>query len=141
MHFTERMCDVMPYSDEYDAMTDIPIVQAATGYTSPDGQQYILVFNEAIYMPKMDHSLLNPNQLRHYGVHVNDNPYGEEQMMIRKDEIDGEEDFVASLKSQGTVIYIDTWTPTDEDLSEFPHVVLTRSCILLDIDIRQLKNH
>ena len=78
MHFTERMCDVMPYSDEYDAMTDIPIVQAATGYTSPDGQQYILVFNEAIYMPKMDNSLLNPNQLRHYRVHVNDNPYGQE---------------------------------------------------------------
>ena len=100
-------------------------MQAATGYTSPDGQQYILVFNEAIYMPKMDNSLLNPNQLRHYGVHVNDNPYGQEQMLIRKDDLDGEEDFVASLKSQGTVIYIDTWTPTDKDLSEFPHVVLT----------------
>ena len=50
----------------YNLPPDIPIVQAATGYTSPDGQQYILVFNEAIYMPKMDNSLLNPNQLRHY---------------------------------------------------------------------------
>ena len=31
-----------------------------------------------------------------------------------------EEDFVACLKSQGTNIYIDTWTPADKDLQEYP---------------------
>ena len=45
--------------------------------------------------------------------------------MVRKDEIDREEYFVPSLKSRGTVIYIDIRTPTDEALSELPHVVLT----------------
>jgi len=117
----------MPYSDAYEAMVDIPIVQAATGYTAPDGSQYILVFNEAVYMPNMDHSLLNPNQLRHYGVDIEDNPYCGRQMMIRKTDPDDDEDFVAILKSQGTVIYMDTWTSTDEDLNELPHVVLTSS--------------
>jgi len=47
--------------------------------------------------------------------------------MIKKDDPDRDEDFVAILKSQGTVIYIDTWTPTDDDLNELPHVVLTSS--------------
>ena len=75
LNFSERICDVMPYSDAYEAMVDIPIVQAATGYTAPDGSQYILVFNEAIYMPDMDHSLFNPNQLRHYDEDVEDNSY------------------------------------------------------------------
>ena len=32
---------------------------------------------------------------------------------------------VASLQNQGTTIYIDTWTPSDEDLESYPHIVLT----------------
>ena len=79
LNFSERICDVMPYSGAHEVMVDIPIVQAATGYTAPYGSQYILVFNEAIYMPDMDHSLLNPNQLRHYGVDVEDNSYCDEK--------------------------------------------------------------
>ena len=106
LNFSERICDVMPYSDTYQPIVDIPIVQAVTGYTSPDGSQYILVFNEAIYMPDMDHSLLNPNQLRHFGLDVEDNPYCGRQMMIKKGVPDQDEDFVAILKSQVTVIYI-----------------------------------
>jgi len=125
LNFSERICDVMPYSDTYQPIADVPIVQAATGYTAPDGSQYILVFNEAIYMPTMEHSLLNPNQLRHFGVNVEDNPYCGRQMRIEKSDPDHDDDFVAILKSQGTVIYFDTWTPTDADLNELPHIVLT----------------
>ncbi len=104
LNFSERICDVMPYSDTYQPIVDIPIVQAATGYTATDGSQYILVFNEAINMPDMDHSLLNPNQLRHFGVDVEDNPYSGRQMMVKKNDPDHDEDFVAILRSQGTVI-------------------------------------
>ena len=123
MHYTERVCDVMPYSDEYEAKVGIPIVQVATGFTSSDGRRYILIFNEALWMPEMDNSLVNPNQLRHFGVEVQDNPYNEEPMVIRKD--DDNDGFVACLQSQGTTIFIDTWTPTDRDLAEYPHVVMS----------------
>ena len=44
-------------------------------------------------------------------------------MVIRKD--DGEEGLVMCLRSQGTVIYLNTWTPTDGDLSELRHITLT----------------
>jgi hypothetical protein len=44
---------------------------------------YILVFPEALYMPNLDHSLFNPNQLRHFGTIIQDNPYDTEPMCIR----------------------------------------------------------
>ena len=41
MHYTERVCDVMPYSDDYEAKKSIPIVQVATEYTNIHGERYI----------------------------------------------------------------------------------------------------
>jgi hypothetical protein len=83
LHFTERSCGVQPYSDEYEPIPDVPIVTAATGFTSKNGMAYILVFPEALYMPNLDHSLFNPNQLRHFGTVVQDNPYDAEPMCIK----------------------------------------------------------
>jgi hypothetical protein len=63
LNYTDRTCDVQPYSDDYQPMTNVPIVTAATGYTSAIGLNYILVFPEALYMPELGHSLFNPNQI------------------------------------------------------------------------------
>lgn len=124
MNYTERVCDVMPYSDDYDAKVAVPIVKAATGFTSSNGMRYILIFNEAIWMPNLENSLVNPNQLRDFGVMVQDNPYDKKPMMIQRgDDDDG--GITIGLKSQGTTIFVDTWTPTDQDLKEFKHIVLT----------------
>ena len=127
MSYTERVCDVMPYSEDYEAKTNVPIVQVATGFTSANGMRYILVFNEALWMPELEHSLMNPNQLRHFGVVVQDNPYSAEPMVIRKEGDD--EGFVACLKSEGTNIFIDTWTPTQQDLMELRHVEMTSDSV------------
>ena len=84
IHYTELICDVMSYSDEYVPKNNIPIVQVATGYTTVCGRRYILIFNEALYMPELKHSLMNPNQLRYYGIKVQDNPYSSEPMTVHK---------------------------------------------------------
>ena len=76
-------------------------------------------------MPEMQNSLMNPNQLRHYGVVVQDNPYNEDPMVIRTN--DSDDEFVACLKLEGTTIFIDTWTPTDRDLANYPHVIMSWS--------------
>ena len=39
MHYTERSCDVAPFSDTYEPMKKIPIITAATGFTSTTGRQ------------------------------------------------------------------------------------------------------
>ena len=45
LRYTDRSCDVAPLSDKYKPMKDVPILLAATGYTSANDRNYILVFN------------------------------------------------------------------------------------------------
>ena len=72
MHYTGKECDVTPYTDAYEAIKSVPIVQAATAYEDAEtGETTILIFNKAIWMgTKLSHTLVNPNQLRAYGVTV-----------------------------------------------------------------------
>ena len=103
-------------------MKDIPIVSAATGYTSVNGRNYILVFNEALYISDMEHTLINPNQCRHFGADVQDNPYHDnEPMAITRPD----EEFVTCLQSQGTVVFLATWYPQQNDLASYPHIKMT----------------
>ena len=123
MNYTNRACNVMPYTDSYEPIKDVPVVQGATGYTNPKtGQSYILVFNEALWMgDHMDHSLLNPNQLRHYGTIVQDNPYDTVQTHIANED----RTCVIPLSSFGTTLGFETFAPTDKDLLTYEHIILT----------------
>ena len=60
----EKVCEVSPYTDEYDAITDVHVVRGATLWTDQHtNKEYILVFNEALWMgDTITHSLINPNQ-------------------------------------------------------------------------------
>ena len=75
LRYTYRSCDVAPFSDKYTPMKDVRIVSAATGYTSANRLNYILIFNEVLYIPDMTHTLINPNQCRQFWAEVQDKPY------------------------------------------------------------------
>jgi hypothetical protein len=120
MHYTERNCNVQPYSDDYAPVKNVPIVTAATGYTSATGLNYILIFPEALYLPTLGHSLFNPNQLRQFGTIVQDNPYDTTPMHITTN--DG--GFTACLQSKGTDIFITTWATTQLEMDAYPHITL-----------------
>ena len=67
----------------------------------------------------MQHTLINPNQLRHFGLIVKDDTYAtDEPMHIKVEDVD----FLMPLQYDSTVIYLDTWTTTDDDLRLLPHV-------------------
>ena len=121
LYYTDRKCDVSPYTDRYAPITGAPIVSAAIGYTARDGKEYILIYNQALWMPEVDHLLINPNQLRHFGIHVQDDPYADLPMTVT----DHDRKFTICLKSSGTTIYIDTWKPSHEDSNSHPHIILT----------------
>ena len=121
LHYTERTCDVQPYSTAYQPVTGVSIITAATAYTAPSGRTYILIINEALWMPDLPHSLFNPNQFRHYGTTVQDNPYCDEPMVIA----DVEGVFTACLQTEGTDIFLRTWAPSHDDLMQYPHIVLS----------------
>ena len=123
LHYKGNECEVSPYSDEYEAINNVPVVRVATLWTDQrDNQGYILVFNEALWMgDSLPHSLINPNQLRAYGTIVQDNPFSCDPLVIEPPN----DDVTIPLFTLGTIIYADTRAPTQEELSTLPHVVLT----------------
>jgi hypothetical protein len=67
--------DVTPYDKrKYEPEKGIPVVKAATAYTDNSGATYILILNQALYLSELEHSLLNPNQMRLNSVIMDDCP-------------------------------------------------------------------
>jgi hypothetical protein len=67
-------------------------------------------------------SQINPNQLRAYGLTVQDNPFAG-PMFIRNE---GDEDVISiPIGAADTNVYIKTRTPTQEELFSCQHVILT----------------
>ena len=112
MQYSGRECDMSPYTDAYEAIKSVPIATAGTAWTSTEtGETYILVFHEGLWMgDQMEHSLLNPNQLRHFGVTVQDNPFSDAPLYISTEN----GDFVFPLEILGTNIVAKTRTPTEK---------------------------
>ena len=110
MHHTGKVYEVSPYTDEYDAITDVPVVRGATLWTDQHtNNEYILVFNEALWMVNtLTHSLINPNQLHAFGTLVQDNPYHTDPLGIEPPPYN----FEIPLHTAGTIIYADTRAPT-----------------------------
>ena len=77
LSYTSRTADVYPYDKSYSPIANVPIVTGATAWDDHvDGQTYILIFNESLYYgERLDHSLVNPNQVRANGIGLWDNPY------------------------------------------------------------------
>ena len=65
-----------------------------------------------------DQTLVNPNQLRAYGMIVQCNPFEEAPIFIATED----HDFMIMLSSKGTIIGVTTRTPKDKELQTCPHV-------------------
>ena len=124
LDYTMRTADVFPYDDSYDPITNVPIVSGATAYTDMDGTTFILVIHEALfYGDKLDHSLINPNQIRHNKINYWDNPYDNEKPLA----IEVQDTLTIPLQTKGTKVFFTTRTPTENKLSSCMHVALTSS--------------
>ena len=118
---TGQTCSVSPFSDKYDPLTDVPIATCLTAYTNEYGRTFILVFHEMLWFGDgMDHSLINPNQIRLTGTPVSDDPFDD----TRRLGIDHPTSFVP-FETNGTCIYFDTHVPTESEILHCSHVVMT----------------
>ena len=123
VHYIHRMCDMYSYSDEYETVKGVPDAHEDTGYTKKTWDNFILILNKALWMPNLRHSVINPNQLCHNDVDVQDNPYTKDPMVIQRHE----DNFTAYIEYTGTNTHLTTWNPTTDDMNKFPHVVLSSS--------------
>ena len=89
--------------------------------TLENGETVILIINEALYFGnQMDHSMVNPNQIRAYGIDVSDNPYDRERDFgIQHD------DCFVPFSTEGSTVYFDTFVPTYHQLETLRHIELT----------------
>jgi hypothetical protein len=125
IEFTGDMCEVSPFSNEYQTMTNIPVATAATAWDDPiSGETIILLFNQGLWFgDNLQNSLINPNQCRAHGIEINDNPFDQRgQPLSIKDEITGIE---VPMQFHNSIIYARTRAPTLEEIKTNPTVELT----------------
>lgn len=128
---TGQYCSVSGFHDSFNSINDIPVACGATKWTNPEnGQTYILYVNQGLYFgSSMDHSLINPNQIRHFGIEVSDDPFD-----LRRLFGINHPDMQLKFQKDGTTIYFETSLPSPEDLEDqsFTHVTLTDSEVVWD---------
>ena len=121
---TRRTADIFPYdSTNYQPLHNILMVSAAIACHNPcTNSTYILILHECLYYgSKLDHSLLNPNQLRYSGTPVWDNPFD----MTHDLSIECDHNVTISLQMEGTKMYFLSRAPTDYELSHCTQIELT----------------
>jgi hypothetical protein len=113
---------VSGFSPELGKHNRIPVATVGSLWVNPAyGQHYILILNEALYFgDELDHSLINPNQIRSYlGDVIQDNPFDKRSMGIRVEGIE------IPFVTKGTTIYYESTKPSRDDLERYPQIVLT----------------
>jgi hypothetical protein len=121
--YTGEHCNVMPYSSDYQPLKDIPIVNVSTAFTDPStGETIRLQFNQVIvwYGHRLTMSLINPNQMRHAGLTVSDDPTDK----ARHIGVLGD-DFFVPFRMQGTTVFFESRAPTKWEYANCRIVKLT----------------
>ena len=123
INLTRQVAEVFSYDSNAKPTENVPIASGATAYNFPmTHKTWILIINEALYYgPKLDHSLLNPNQLRHYGIKFWDNPFDKDHHL--SNEVNDE--LSIPLKMKGTKICFESRVPTQHELDTCEAVELT----------------
>lgn len=113
-YYTNLKCTVSPFLGEYDEQENIRICTAVTAVTLPStGETIIIRLGQALdFTTKLDKTLLNPNQLRSYGLSVCDDPVDP----YRELGIQLDDDTFLPMSMDGTICGLMTRCPTDEEL-------------------------
>jgi hypothetical protein len=119
---TGEHCDITPHSKDYKPMKNVPIVNASTAFTNKlTGETIILRFNQVRwYRNKLEMSLINPNQIQHYGLTVSDDSTDK----TRDFGITGE-DFVVPFEIKGTTIFFKSSSVTRWEMANCSTIELT----------------
>ena len=120
--YTGQKCTVKGFLDALGEVQSIPIATCALAWDHPSNNKtYIPTIHKGLYFgSQLDHSLINPNQLRHNNVEVYDNAFDDERpFSILTDGI------TIPFDSQGATIFFKTRVPTDDKLRNCTPIHLT----------------
>ena len=111
--FTSEVYRVSLYLSESDSKTDIPICTAATAVDMDSGETIILEFGQGLWFgDRLNHSLINPNQCRSYGISVCDDPTDQN----RDIGMELPENYFLTLRMRGSTCYFESRSPDVDEL-------------------------
>ena len=120
MLYTGEHCDVSPFLGTYNPAQEITIARYCRVWTLDEGKEYLLVDDEMLWFGNtLADSLINPNQLREYGLLVKGNPFNANEFGI-----DADEEFI-QFDTTGTIVCFDSRVPTDWETTHLPVVLHT----------------
>ena len=65
LNYIGRTAEMSPFTSSYDAMKNVPIVDAIIAYDCPlSGKTYLLVFHNSLFVSSMTHNFIPPFILR-----------------------------------------------------------------------------
>jgi hypothetical protein len=119
---TGMTCSVQGFHQSFEPIPEIPVATVATAWDDQNtGQTYILIIHQALYFgTQLDHSLINPNQIRVTGIPVCDDPYDRHRHLG----IDLYEIHIPFL-TEGNTIYFSSRVPTKDELDNCRYITLT----------------
>ena len=117
---------VHSFLDERKPFDDIVIGMTATAWVNPGmGETFILVFPESLYFgDKLGHSLVCPNQLRVFGIRVNDTPCQYSKKLEHAITVPEEDDLKIPLSMRGVISYFPTHKPSEEEFKNCRRIVM-----------------
>jgi hypothetical protein len=116
MDLTGDICEVTPFLESYEPVNEVPV------WTSPQtGKESLLVADQMLWFgTQLPNSLLNPNQLRAFGVNVNDNPFDLKQDLG----IQCNRAFIP-CDMLGTIMHFESRVLTKWEMKHLPMILLT----------------
>ena len=124
LEHTLRKANVIGYDSDM-VKTGMPIGTSVTATKDTNGDTVVLLQNEQIDHTSQPNSMMAPNQIRHYGIDIDDCPTcydidgrrGRQSLKADKFEI--------PFSYEKGLIYLHTWKPTDQELHTCPVIMLT----------------
>jgi hypothetical protein len=112
-YYTNQSYTVSPFLGAYDALDDIPICSALTATALDTGKTIILCLGQSLdFHTRMDKTLINPNQVRSFGILLCDDPTDPYRTLG----IQLDENTFLPMTMDGTTCGLMTWYPTNEEL-------------------------
>ena len=123
-----RTAQISPFTPDYEALSEVPIVDAAILYECPHrNKAHVLIVRNALSIPAMEHNLIPPFIMREAGIRVNDTP----KIQVRDPTEEDHSIFSPSdnvripLSLWGVFSYFPSRMPTRAELLECDVLVLT----------------
>ena len=125
LKYSDVVCEVQPFTDKHGSVKEVPIVTACTVWTDQNsGKEYLLVGEQFLWFgSSLEHSLINPNQLRANYLKVQDNPF-EPDAGISGNTNDDDDVFIP-FDTTGTIVSFESRVPTEFEMSNLPVIVIT----------------